>query len=110
MTRKSILRTTLAIVGAIVVGALGSGVWQNILGPLLAFLRDWALSIATFGLEAYKDNLYRDVARGFRESAGIGMLELVTPLFVAALVVLPVMTFLLVRIVEKKLARVTQEG
>ena len=58
--------------GAIVLGALGSGLWQHFGEPLLVLTRDALLNLATLGLLTLKDTLYADVASGFSGNASIG--------------------------------------
>lgn len=69
MDRKAILRTTLGVLGAILIGAIGSGVWEHILRPSLSWTRDSVLNVASLGIEAFKDDIYREIAQGFREAA-----------------------------------------
>lgn len=55
----------------ILLGAVGSGVWEWLLKPALAGTSDVALSIGTLGVERFKDSLYQDIARGFREESSL---------------------------------------
>lgn len=67
MTRQSALRWSLGILGVIFLGALGSGLWQQILQPLLRLL----LNVASLGIERFRDDIYMQVARGFNESSAL---------------------------------------
>ena len=71
MDRKGIIRGILWIVGSVLVGALGSGVWVNILGPGLSWTRDLLLNVASIWVDSWKDGIYREVAEGFRETASV---------------------------------------
>jgi hypothetical protein len=61
------LKWALGIIGAIVVGALGSGLWSTVFAPLGSLLLKAGLSIVTLGIHAAKDSVYRQAAFGFRE-------------------------------------------
>ncbi|MFX0199722.1 MAG: hypothetical protein ACFFCW_26670 [Candidatus Hodarchaeota archaeon] len=58
-----------ALIIAIVAGAIGSGVWIHIFGPLIYWSRDKILTVTTLGIQAFKDSTYQQIASGFHESA-----------------------------------------
>jgi hypothetical protein len=55
----------------IILGAVGSGAWEWILKPALAGASSFLLSVATLGMERFKDSLYKDIALGFREDSSL---------------------------------------
>ncbi len=61
-TKKQVLKGTLGVLGAIIIGALGSGVWQSLLGPALHVSTRWVLDIASLGLTSYKNRVYSQIA------------------------------------------------
>ncbi|HMH52342.1 MAG TPA: hypothetical protein VK548_19035 [Candidatus Acidoferrum sp.] len=58
----------LTIVGTVLLGALGSGLWEFV-RPALTVFWSVALTIVTLGLDALRDDIYRDVARGLEEKS-----------------------------------------
>ncbi len=82
------LKWALGIIGAVVVGALGSGLWSTIFAPVGSWLIKLALSIVTLGLEAAKDSMYRRASFGFRERSGdilvsaLATAVLLSPIFI----------------------------
>jgi hypothetical protein len=61
------LKIILGIIATIILGAIGSGLWERMLGPLL----DW-ITHATVGMYAslvssYSDSIYEKAANGFHE-------------------------------------------
>jgi hypothetical protein len=63
---------TLKYIGAaIVLGAIGSGVWEWVLKPAVAQTSKLGLDIATLGIQSLKDSLYRDVAQGLHEGPSV---------------------------------------
>lgn len=70
MNYKNIVKSTLAVCGTILLGAIGGGVWEHLLGPSLRFTRDFFLNVTSLWITKYKDATYIEVARGFHESAG----------------------------------------
>ena len=64
---NKLLKVVLGVLATIVLGAIGSGLWERMLGPFL----DW-LTRATIGLYAsivgtYRDSIYESAAKGFHE-------------------------------------------
>lgn len=59
------------LLGTVFIGAIGSGVWEYILKPILEQGSNFILDIATLGIGVYKDNIYTSVAKGFSESNSI---------------------------------------
>jgi hypothetical protein len=52
----------LGLLGAILVGAIGSGVWQGLLGPALRGAGIALLNLVALGFKSYKDSVYQQVA------------------------------------------------
>ena len=67
-------RKILAIAGALLIGALGSGLWE-LIKPLFGWFASVSLDIVTLGLESLRDGLYADAAA--QESERISSLILV---------------------------------
>lgn len=61
-TWKTVLKWIIGVVGAILIGAIGSGVWQNLLGPGRHTGSRWLLDLASLGLLSYKNSVYQQVA------------------------------------------------
>lgn len=73
-------KATLGIVGTILLGALGSGLWELALRPAGQWLGNGVLTAASLGSSALKDQVYIDAAKGYHEeSANSSFVEL-TPL------------------------------
>jgi hypothetical protein len=83
------LKWALGVVGAIVVGALGSGLWSTVFAPVGSFLLKMVLSIVTLGIEAARDSVYRQAAFGFRERAG----DILLIAFAALVLFIPVFLY-----------------
>lgn len=54
----------LSALGALVIGAMGSGLWDLIFKPILTWLGSIILSATTFGIQSFQDDLYARMARG----------------------------------------------
>ena len=65
------------ILGAILIGAIGSGLWNIVLEPALSWLGKSLFTIATLGLNSARDAIYADIARGYHESPSLILLCLV---------------------------------
>ena len=67
---------TMRFVGiTVVLGAVGSGVWEWLLKPALAGVGDVVLNIATLGVASFKDSLYKQIALGFHEAPSLRLLS-----------------------------------
>jgi hypothetical protein len=64
-------------IATIVLGAIGSGAWEWLLKPALAGSSEFILNLATLGAERFKNSLYEDIARGFREEPSLRLFSLV---------------------------------
>lgn len=81
------IKFTLGTIGAIVIGAIGSGVWEYILQPALRNGSNAFLELATLGVESFKDDLYQEVAKGYQEKASFSLLLSFNALLVSAYLV-----------------------
>jgi hypothetical protein len=63
---KSFLRwrTLLTVIGAVAVGALGSGLWDLIFKPVFVGLGTLILDVTTLGIKSIQDALYVQMAKG----------------------------------------------
>lgn len=68
-TKKAILGLILALI----VGGLGSGVWEYIFKPLLTWSADGILNIATLGVQSFKNDMYQEIAKGFHEASSLSL-------------------------------------
>lgn len=90
------------IVGTIVLGAIGSGLWERVGDPLFNLLRDGALNLATFGVRQLKDALYADIGKGLYERPSTQLLAL----FVMTVTYL---SFVFSLLMHRALTRLTDE-
>ena len=74
-------RWALAIVGTVILGAVGSGLWDLIFKPIVPKLIDLVLTISTLGLAGLRDGIYVDVAYGSYERASLFVAGVVTGFF-----------------------------
>lgn len=64
------------IFGTIVLGALGSGLWQIILGPLVYKIGRIFLGLLSLIFVTLNNNIFQEIAKGFHESHSLFLLEL----------------------------------
>ncbi len=65
------LKWTLAVLGTVVVGALGSGLWENVLGPASGWLLRTLLNVGALGVGAFRDSVYRQIAANNSQDASL---------------------------------------
>jgi hypothetical protein len=72
---KNFLNTK-TIIGSLLVAIAGSALWENVFRDVLSFVSQFVLTIATLGLEKYKNDIYINIARGFYEQVSLQILSL----------------------------------
>ncbi len=81
MERKTILKIIGGITATIILGAVGSGVWERILAPGLDWLfRSGVDLISTVSLN-YKNRIYESAAKGFHEDYSLRIFSITLLLF-----------------------------
>lgn len=65
------MKAVVYLIGSLLVGGLGNGVWEYILEPTLSEGTSLILSIATLGAQTIKDDIYVDISRGFHEKYSV---------------------------------------
>lgn len=68
MNKKTILST----IGVVVLGALGSGLWE-LVKPLLGSLWSATLTLSTLGLDSLRDGMYAQAAAALGRPVGVGL-------------------------------------
>lgn len=71
----------MGLLGVVILGALGSGLWQHALEPFFRFI----LRLASLGFDTYKVDVYKEIARGLHEYASHDILGAITSLWVILL-------------------------
>ena len=75
------LQTVTKVLGgfaaAILLGAIGSGVWERLLSPLLDGGYRATVDLVSHVSVAYKDNIYLAASKGFREDLSLRTFSLV---------------------------------
>lgn len=75
------LKIFFGILSAIILGAIGSGVWEQILGPILNFLVSIIIKILGKLSINLQDRIYNKASSGFHEIPSLIMLLLLTMFF-----------------------------
>ncbi|MGM0642024.1 MAG: hypothetical protein ACQESN_11455 [Thermotogota bacterium] len=87
MSIKTIFTFILGIIGTIILGAIGSGIWERLLSPSLDwFFRTIVSIISTISLN-YKDSIYKGAALGFHEIYSFKAFVMIILLFLLTLIV-----------------------
>jgi len=113
ITRKNILKAALAVLGAILIGAVGSGVWEGLLGPAVRATRSWILDSISLVFLGFKNDVYGEIARDHYSAVNIHTHFLLLVLFVsmcAALIFHLASSLLEVEARYKDVARRVQEA
>ena len=63
---------------AIIIGAVGSGFWQHILGPALSWFGEFLLNVGTLGIQSFKNSIYQQIAQNHHEEVSLTILALMS--------------------------------
>lgn len=61
----------IGILSALIIGALGSGLWDVAFKPIFKKLGEALFFVLTFGIKKARDSIYKEAAKGNREQGGI---------------------------------------
>lgn len=67
----------MGLTATILLGALGSGLWELALKPLGRWLGKSLLTVATLGSNSVRDDIYREAAKGIHEASSLQLFWLV---------------------------------
>ena len=95
MNTNKIISSAKWILGTIILGALGSGLWELFFSDLLSWLGLFSLEIASDLIAGFRDTLYEQVSNG----AVFSLLKL--PAMLTAMIFVMMPTVLLIRIVVR---------
>jgi cation transport ATPase len=91
------ISAVLTVIGALILGALGSGLWELLFKPLLFWVSTVFLNIATLGINSLRDDLYVEIAKGHDPSGLITFNIIVAAglgIFVFFVFIVPFITWL----------------
>jgi len=88
MWNRSKKATVLSIIGLILLGALGSGLWDVFFRPVAIWIGLKLLTLATFGLESIRDSSYQSIAKGHHERPAFLLLGTMTTFLIMTPLVL----------------------
>lgn len=80
----------LSAIGVIVLGAIGSGVWQIIGQPIVDFIVELTVDTINVFFSSYKDSIYARASLGFHERASNNLFTLVMMVFLVVPIILSV--------------------
>jgi hypothetical protein len=95
------VRNILTLLGALVIGALGSGIWDTLLKPMFSWLGTALLDVATLGKQSLIDGIYVEVAKGSYERAANATYQLLITVLGVAGIVIPLAALALLVLLRK---------
>ena len=78
MVTSRLYKLALGLVSTVILGAIGSGLWDAVFKPAFPKLVDFMLTISTLGLRELQDGMYVEIARGNYERAGLATFQMIT--------------------------------
>ena len=100
MKNTALTKRAIQLVGTILIGALGSALWDVALKPSLLFLGTFMLDVATLGLNSLRDGMYADAAKGNVERASVSAYLMIVGVF-SGLLCAP----LIIHVIERRAAK-----
>lgn len=71
------LKIIVGVIATIILGAIGSGLWERFLGPTLDWLTKASIGTIARGYGSYRDLIYASAAKGFHEAHSLALYTLV---------------------------------
>ena len=105
---KTKYKIVFGVFGTILLGALGSGLWNAILGPFLSLSSSFFLTSFSFGIKAIKNIIYIDIAKGLHEQASLSWLQTFSCFMVALPIVIVVSTFFVIPSIKRWKEKIEQ--
>jgi hypothetical protein len=78
MKISTFLKVFIGVVGTILIGAIGSGVWEKLLSPLLEYFYRFVVEVIDGYSSEYKDTVYKRAALGFHETYSLRTMSVLT--------------------------------
>jgi MFS family permease len=75
--RRNFLKAIGGLLAAILLGAIGSGVWEAALKPLLQYLGELIVTLSSSVSVTFKDGLYSEAAEGFHEKHSLALITFI---------------------------------
>lgn len=98
-TLSSYLKWLGGIIGAIFLGALGSGLWEKFLSPALLWLFEKVSSLSRHISSSFMDSVYQEISNGFHEFYSV---QTYTFIFIIIATGYVALLFLYIKIQKKK--------
>jgi hypothetical protein len=90
-------KIVLGVIGSLVIGALGSGLWSWMFEPVLSRVGKGILNLVTLGISSLKDNVYSTAAQGLHEVPSLHVHLFVITIMVTLPLTISVFGLLLLR-------------
>lgn len=78
MKDNKIIKYIIGIIVAIFIGAIGSGVWEQLLKPIFRFTSTKIIEIMTYIFKGYRNDIYREASDGFHEQHSLFIMMIIT--------------------------------
>ena len=89
MNISTFLKVLIGVVATILIGAIGSGVWEKLLSPFLDYSYRFVVDLIDGFSSDYKNTVYKRAALGFHETYSLRVMSVFTVLFMALLFIFP---------------------
>lgn len=75
------IKYALGLIGAILIGAIGSGIWVVALGPAFSFITEITISFLSLLFSSLENSIYESVAKGYSEESSSMAVTLILYIF-----------------------------
>jgi hypothetical protein len=83
----------ISIISTLVIGALGSGLWEVVFKPVFKKIGDVTFYILTVGIKKTRDDVYLDAAKNHREQGGVFIARHMALILASILIAFSMVTF-----------------
>ena len=71
MKKLTCFKVVLGVVAAVIIGSIGSGLWERAIGPAWDAFTNFVINSISRVVGTYKDSIYADAAKGFHEQSSL---------------------------------------
>ncbi len=82
MKDNKIVKYIIGLVVAVFIGAIGSGVWEQLLKPIFRFTSTKIIEIMTYIFKGYINDIYREASNGLHEYHSLLLMTMIMFIFI----------------------------
>lgn len=75
-----------SVAGVVILAIIASAIWDKAVSPIFDYIYKFLLNVSTLGLEVYRNAIYVEISKGFRERVSLEIYIIITSFFLASII------------------------